>query len=360
MQESPSEMLPAKHVHGQRGARIRARRLPTYAVPTVLILALILIGIPKLARNNNSADPDKGLPRLPRIDLVSDNGARISNKRLKGKNVYVQFVDTSYQGDIATLETVFAEWGNSGLMILGIVNDYDDFLKKSKLRATDVNIIHLEYGFLKELFRSPKNISTFHIYDKAGREIASGQSIDSYRNRVRVFLDQLINGKYFAIDSFVDEKKRTDEIEWLQQFSDYMRNNAGKAGFLFGYFTSICDACLTGAILNKINEFSEMDADNFGVLLILGKDYTNDDIFNMRLALKIGYDIALQSPLLSETVRRIDAEFGENTLNNTVFFVNAAGKILKVFHSHCECWNSFSSYIDEFPFIIRAKGSKEE
>jgi hypothetical protein len=140
---------------------------------------------------------------------------------------------------------------------------------------------------------------------------------------------------------------------WDTTDSEYIKNNPNKNGFIFAYFTNICDACLTGRILATINNFFEWHLESFGVLLILGKDYTNNDLYNMKLALNIGYDLTLQSPLLSDVISAIDTEFRENILNNTVIFADSAGRILKVFQNSCNCWDSFMSYVNEFPSLIK-------
>jgi hypothetical protein len=129
-------------------------------------------------------------------------------------------------------------------------------------------------------------------------------------------------------------------------------NNPNKYGYIFGYFTSICDGCLTGSVLKLINDFYERDVESFGALLILGSDYTNNDLINLKMSLRIAYEVDIQSPQLSEYANSINSEFGEGTLNNTVIFADSSGRILRVFHNSCGCWNSFSSFMNEFPSLV--------
>jgi hypothetical protein len=186
----------------------------------ITVITIAFLGLSTLLRKSRLNGYGNEGRLLPNFNVVSASGKRISSKELIGNNIYIQFINSSYEEDIVLLETVFNNWNNSKIVIIGIVDDIDVFIKKSKLKLDDVFLVSQEYKALKTLFKSPSGFSSFYIFNKAGHEFASGQSLEGYKNSVRVFLNQLLYNKYFLIESFVDIRKNINEIEWLHQYSE--------------------------------------------------------------------------------------------------------------------------------------------
>ena len=321
-------------------------------LPVVLILGLA--GIFKFPDGTEKDSASREGRKLPLRELVRESEGRLSKKSLRGKAIYIQFINSLSAEEMKTFEAVCDNWHDQGLNIIGVVSNIEVLNKETELSPSGFVLLSRGYGSLKKLFHSPSSISTFHIYDKMGNEFAAGQPIDGYESNVRVLLNRLLNNDFFRIESFVDKARNLSDFEWLHQCSAYINDNPGKLGFIFGYFTGICDSCLTGTVLKAINDFCERAPEDFGVLIILGYDYTRGDLDNMKEALGSKYDLALQSSSLAEYSKSINQEYGKYALNNTIFFTNSVGVIQQVFSNNCDCWNSFNSFLNEFPAIVTA------
>jgi len=117
------------------------------------------------------------------------------------------------------------------------------------------------------------------------------------------------------------------------------------------------DTCLSGNIINRMNDFYRDHHDKYGIAII-AKNFTKDDLFNMRNNLKIYFELDLPTNILSEKMDKIVSEFNESLLNNIVMFTDSRGKILNLFYNSCDCWGLFSSYIVNFPTISEKAISK--
>jgi hypothetical protein len=228
---------------------------------------------------------------MPDFRLTSYAGKIVKRDTVKGKYVYLQFVETYNENDIALLEEVHKSWQRSGLVIIGAVNNSADFFKKSKLSADDILFIQDDDNSIKRLFKCPNRMSIFYFYDEEGRQFATGLTDLGYQGHVRLLLNELIKNQHFSIKSFVDINSNIQEIPWLHQFYEHIQENPRKDGFIFAFFTDICDTCLSGDIIKRLNNFFDWNMERFGVFAILGPKYTRNDIYNVKQGLKVYYEV---------------------------------------------------------------------
>ncbi len=281
----------------------------------------------------------------------------IDGKFISNKNAYIQFIYASSMIDIDIFTQVCDEWSSSPLIIIGIVDDIVLFSKHSQFHKQPTALINEHYITLKEAFNSPRQLSTYHIFDKNGQEIASGIVHQGYSDSIKPQLARLINGTSFSIDMFAPLNRNMHDIPWLKQYADYLDESKDKDGFILSFFNNVCDSCLSGRIQARLSEVHDLHGEHIGILSIGNRNYSADDIYNMKLALNLSFDIREATSALSEREVLLSKEYGAGILNNVVIFTDNRGTIIRVFYSECGCWNEFDNYVRDFAESARRENN---
>ncbi|RLE01109.1 MAG: hypothetical protein DRJ11_10375 [Candidatus Aminicenantes bacterium] len=113
---------------------------------------------------------------------------------------------------------------------------------------------------------------------------------------------------------------------------------------LIGLFTSFWNSCLSGILIEKMRELARIS--NIKVFGILNSDYyQEDDLIAIKSQSGVEFPLYISDEQLRQKWSKYIKEFREDELNNIIIVLEKTGKILKIFHKNCNCYNEFFTFI---------------
>jgi hypothetical protein len=282
---------------------------------------------------------------MPKFILEDVNGNVIKDSDFQGKNVYIQFIDHSNYDDIKLIKDIHPNWKNEDLVIIVFSDDLKAFKMRSGIDLHDFISIESSYDKMKSKFKSPEKGGAYYLFDKNGFLVTSGKNTIGYEEGPKVFLKQLVKNIYLNISDFIPENGDIGNIKWFQEMHRIIVNKDNKF-FVISLFTSICNGCFNGVIIDALNNINNNKDDSLFVVGVLNNKFNINDIKSLRSQMNIYFPLMIASPELSKKWNYFISEFKESDLNNIVFITEKSGKILKIFHNNCDCWNTFTRYIN--------------
>ena len=244
---------------------------------SALIFLLILASV-YVRRKNASPIRNGELIRLPDFVATDITGNEIKSADLKGKYLFVQFVNQLNKGDIELSKKVYSNWKDENLFFIAIIKNYEEFKLKLGMDLRKITILNKDYELLASLFNAPK-YGTFYLFDPSGSLIYTEGNDTQYEQALKITLNQLIKNKYLLIEDFILEKRNIKNIDWFKQISEVVEKE-NKDFFVISLFTSICAGCTSGSNFQYLKDFHSKNQEFAYVLCILSDKYKENDIFN--------------------------------------------------------------------------------
>jgi hypothetical protein len=295
----------------------------------------------------------KEITFLPTFTVKDIYGNEIKSNNLIGNFIYIQFVNPISSNDIELLKKVYFKYHDyKNFIIIAFVKDFKKFLKNFLLFGNNIFVVREDYEKLKRIFRASQCCESFYIFDKTGKLIKSNINIVGYEEGVKPYLMNILENKKFSISYFIKEGENTKNFKWFKQISDIIMNEKAEY-FVISMFIDICMTCLSGQIINKLNELHKLNNSNFFFLTILPTTFTKQDIKNLKNQLRINFKIIIADENLSHKWNQLIKEFRISDLTNIVFLVNKKGEIIKVAEPNCQCFKDF------FDFLYKKMGGSK-
>ncbi len=304
------------------------------------IIILIL-----LKRDNRPNRSPYSMEKLPKFEAVDINGRKVKSSDFKGKNLYVQFINSRFPPDFFLFEKVYSKWGREDLDFLGIISDSTKLNLFYRYRPKNLTLIERDYYDLCSEFHISADNGFYFLVDKKGEVISSGKNDLGYGKGPKVFLQELILGDFFSISELIIENKKIDDFKWFSQVSNIRNNYTEKKYFIVSLFTKICDSCSGGNIIQSLNKIYREKNDSIYVLSILSSKFNSEDVVNFKSQLKISYPVILADNELNIKWNSLIKRYNEDFLTDICFIVDNSGKILKVAYKTCKCFPSFFNYM---------------
>lgn len=306
---------------------------------SALIFLLVLAFI-YFRRKNVSPIRHGELIRLPDFVATEITGNKIKSADLRGKYLYVQFINPLNKADIELYKKVYSNWKDENLFFIAITKNYEEFKSKLGMDLRKIVILNKDYESLASLFNAPK-YGTFYLFDPSGSLIATEGNDTQYEQVLKIILNQLIKNKYLLIEDFIPEKRNIKNIDWFKQISEIVEKE-NKDFFVISLFTSICGGCTSGSNFQYLKDFHLKNHEFTRVLCILSDKYNENDIINLKSQLRVEFPVFIADHALSLKWNSFIQEFNEAYLNNIMFITDKAGNIIKVLDPHCKkCWKPF-------------------
>lgn len=113
---------------GEKKQKILKSTIRVISLMLVLILFHFINGS-EIVRNQFS--PRRMVAKLPKFNTLDINGNPVKSKNFKGKNLYIQFVDSFDFNDINLIKAVYSNWKDENLYIIVITK----YLERFKLNS---------------------------------------------------------------------------------------------------------------------------------------------------------------------------------------------------------------------------------
>ncbi len=266
-------------------------------------------------------------------------------KIIKGRNIYIQFINSSFRPDLNLFESVYSEWKNEDLYFLGVISDSTNLNLKNKFDSNNITFIEKNYYDLCPKFNlNPKN-GYFFLVNKKGTIISSGRNDLGYEKGPKIFLQGLIKGDFFSISELIIENKNINNFKWFSQVNNLIKNNNDKEYFIISLFTEICDSCSGGKTIQFLKEIYRDKKDSMYTLSILNKKFDSEDIVNLKSQLNISYHVIITDNELNTKWDSLSKRYREDFLTDIIFILDKSGKTLKVAYRTCKCLPAFFDYV---------------
>ncbi len=307
----------------------------------IAVLAVFLIEY----RKKQGSPIQTQLTRLPEFDAIDVNGQAVSSKALRGKLVYIQFINPVFEPDLVLLEEVYNRWKSSALHFIVVTNHSDQLNFKHHLN--NANVIEKDFDILCRKFRISMETGYHFVIDKQGNIVNSEKNYIGYEKGPKIALKEIIDNDTFSISSFIKEDKYIHDYEWFSQIDRIIKKEKENKYFVISLFTKICDSCSGGGIIRALSTIEQKKEQPPYILCVLNKGkFRERDIPAMESQLKINFDIAIADNTLDKKWDSLINQYREDYLTDVVFLLDDSGKILKIADRSCDCYSSFFSFVN--------------
>lgn len=313
-------------------------------IKIIILLTAIIIFIFIQREKRSYQHPDQ-ITELPKFEAIDINGSKVKSSDFKGRNLYIQFINSRFQPDIFLLETVYTKWVNENLHFLGIISDSTDLNLKRRFNSKNIIFIEKNYFDLCSKFNLNPNNGFYFLVNKNRIVISSGRNDLGYERGPKVFLQELIKGDFFSISELIIENKHVNDFKWFSQVNNLIKNNEDKEYFIISLFTEICDSCSGGNIIQTLKRIYREKNDSVYILSILNGKFDSEDIINLKSQLKISHPVILADNKLNIKWDSLIKRYREDFLTDIIFIAEKSGKILKTAYRKCKCYSSFFNYV---------------
>lgn len=280
-----------------------------------------------------SVQSPQKITHIPKF-ITSDNiGYRLDSSSLIGKNVYIQFVDPRSDSQIESLIMVSQEYKAGDFKVLAIIREtsliiLDRFLSKIHEIREYIHIITDNYGQLKQLFCAPACCETFYLFNSQGILITTGFTWKLFdRGTLMPFNKLRANPEYSIIES-VQPGTNINDITWLGCVFKYLEDEQDYDYHLVAMFSDICIGCLNGLIIDELKKAHTKLSKSISFLIIVPDKYTDNEIVNMKTALKISIKMTRADRPLSEAWTLLIENHDEGIGKNIIFMMDNKGVVI--------------------------------
>lgn len=319
----------------------------------IAVLAVFLIEY----RKNQGSPIQTQLTRLPEFDAIDVNGQAVSSNDLRGKLVYIQFIDPRFDEGIKLFQTVYDKWRKKNLNLI-LFTEYSDLLiKKLGEKHTYLIIINENYEEMKKNFHS--TVNNFHYLFNKGELIYVGINSIGYEKGIKVHLIEQIDKEIFNPSSFLGNKN-VHLMSDFKQLSELV-HLFNDEYLLIAFLTDFCDSCLSGYILYQLDKIQNYKSSKIGVCAVLyGNKYFDKDIDGLKSQSGYQFPIYISKNTLTQRWRKYILKFNEKTVSDIVFLIDNNGNVLDIFNKKFDNLDMFFKNITNSIKIKEKKNDKKE
>jgi len=277
---------------------------------------------------------------LPSIREFTFDGKVIDTKSLKGKLVYVQFINSKSQDQISLLKNIYNDFIiEHTIFPIIFVDNLNIFLSNLGNFPNQLYIIDANYVTYKSLFLVPPCCEARLLFDKDSKLLFKLSEFNDYEQVIRPLINsRLYNLNLFSSSRFGIEGHSIFEFPWLFGFINNIELKSFRL-IVISFHTNICLSCPSGMIIKYLNELKNK-ANDIYIASIVSSDFKASDIENLKQHLNINYNVFRDDGYLPKNPVEIISKNGRSYLGNLIYVINNSGIIMKIF-----CCSSY--YIDE-------------
>lgn len=292
---------------------------------TLVVSILLLLQLVNVDRKGKNRTPQGRT--FPNISLTDNAGRFISSSDILDKYTYVQICTLSRKSDLVLLKKIIAYYGDR--MNILVITDAPTDIEEWKTQE-QVWFISDEHSKLKSAFQAP-DYSVFYLYKPKGLLISSGDVQIGFEGGIKRIIDLNLLNKYFEYNMIIPEPgSYLKEYPWLNQL-EQLKLNQPFAYCLFGLFSSICEGCSSGIIINLMKRIHKLSLEEMGVWCILSPEYTPNDLSCLVTQLSLDFPVEVADLFLGSKWNELGLRYSMSDVNGIIFIVNKEGKVMDVF-----------------------------
>lgn len=267
----------------------------------VFVVVLIIIHIKKTA----SATITK-FPKIRSIDVL---GQKFKSEDLRGKIIYVQFINPTRIDDIASLNAVYRECKHKDLALIAVTNEANKFLSRMARFTSYMTVLEDQNERIARSFRSAYSDGSYYLFDQKGLLVTNGKNDSGPETSIKNEIIWLLYNRKFVISDFVPIGKKIIDVEWLRDLDALRERDFEYCAIAL--LNSVCYSCQSRAILDYIDKIHPKlrELKKIQLLIILARDYLPSDIENFRALFKTDWPMVIASNSLNEKWSALKKEF---------------------------------------------------
>jgi len=293
--------------------------------------------------------------RLPFFQDIDINGRIIDSSKFRGKTTFISFVNPASKNDRNIFQAISNQFGNE-IRLVAISASW----KKTEDWEQAGNLILISDSDRRLLHLFGSSFGGFNfVYDQSGNLLGRGSNQMGYEEGPKATLTQHLRGVKFdrkMILPGIGEKIATSD--WLKQLEIIRGADVIARYFVFGLFSSICDACSSGRTIQMLKRLRSAVDDRLAVYIVLSPDFDETDLPRLRTQLQLNFPCVLSDQVLAQKWSSLKQLFRPSDINEFVLLVDSSGRTLLIFDRNGE--NPHDSFYYHAVAIIANKGKKSE
>ncbi len=277
-------------------------------------------------------------------------GSIVDPTRLMGRPLFLFFLRTNNKDDERFVTELYEAWLTKDISLAVATSDCDRYKYSFNGISNRMYLFDHRFGDLDEKYIQPGH---YYFYDDTGKIIIYGDSKVSvsfleknlslaYKMSPpgRTFIDQILenNASFYCPDH--------------QQGKDNIRNKIR----IFALFDNVCQSCLEGNIIGYLKDLDRKAGDVFLISIVLSQQFSSKDRHNFIDHFDISFPVFIANDSINENWTAFKEKYSELLINNIVFCVDSAGRLITSFFPGCGCWEEFRKEISALVFEQRKNG----
>jgi hypothetical protein len=293
----------------------------TQIIIGVLIAAnLLLAGYISTVRSRQPVlAPSKrnNIELLPRVQLFDDRGQTLQSEQFVGTPLFVQFVNPDVRQQTDVVSAILKDRPKQPVKILLVTPNAQILRARVPSLTDDVTVVEKNWKDLRTVFQIPECCEKTLIFDETGTRV---DHRFYYQGGSLAKLQAVVDGKPPYSPVLLQEaiaSVKTGPLEEIRQRT--LATSSGKA--VIGLFSLVGTFCPSGELLDSMKRH-QAQLHNVEFLILLPKNFTENDARNLKTNLKVSIPISFSDPNLSKLWEDFNFRYGEAQINGSLVAIN--------------------------------------
>ena len=254
---------------------------------------------------------------LPRFQLFDDRGQTFQSEQFLGTPLFVQFINPDVQRHIELLSEILKDRPKQPVKILLVTPNAQNLRARVPSITDDITVVEKDFNLLRTMFEIPECCEKTIIFDKTGARL---DHRFYYQGGAFAKLHSLVDGKPGYSPALLQEaiaSANSAQVEAIRQRT--LTSPSGKA--VIAMFSLIGTFCPSGELLDSLKAHQARLQD-VEFLILFPKNFTSNDVQNLKTNLKVSIPVALADPELSNVWESLHLKYGESPINGALVAID--------------------------------------
>lgn len=255
--------------------------------------------------------------RLPQVPLFDDRGQTFQSEQFLGTPLFVQFINPDVRQQTDLLSAILKDRPKQPVQMLLVTSNAKNLRTRLPSITDDIIVVEKEYKALRTAFEIPECCEKIVIFDKAGTQL---DHRFYYQGGSFAKLHSVVDGEPGYSTALLQEAiaaAKSPQVEAMRQRT--LTSPSGKA--VIAMFSLIGTYCPSGELLDALKGHQAKHPD-VELLILFPKNFTSNDVQNLRTNLNVSIPVALADPELANVWETFQLRYGEPPLNGALVAID--------------------------------------
>lgn len=296
---------------------LRVRIIVGFLITANLVLAGYITVV--RSRHPLTSPDDKATDKrlLPQIQLSDDRGQTIQSEQLLGTSLFVQFVNPDVRQQTDLVSAILKDRPQQPVKILLVTPNAQNLRARVPSITDDVTVVEKDLKQLRTAFEIPECCEKILIFDKTGKRI---DQRFYYQGGSLAKLQSVVDGKPGYSPVLFQQaitSAKSPQVEAIRQRT--LTSSSGKA--VIALLSLIGTFCPSGELIDALKEHQARRQD-VELVILFPKNFTSNDIHNLKSNLKVSMPVAIADPELSNVWESFEFRYGQQEINGALVAID--------------------------------------